>query len=58
VLNAAPDDIAFQLPKLPEYTSWRQLLNTADDSEPPAEFSSGSETSAAARSVLVFAGRE
>ena len=31
VLNAAPEDIAFQLPKLPEYKTWRQLLNTAED---------------------------
>jgi glycogen operon protein len=58
VLNAAPEDIAFHLPKLPEYKAWRQLLNTADDTQPSAEFASGSETNAAARSVLAFAGLE
>ena len=30
VLNAAPEEIAFTLPKMPEYKSWQQLLNTAD----------------------------
>ena len=30
VLNAAPEAITFKLPKLPEYKSWQQLLNTAD----------------------------
>jgi glycogen operon protein len=30
VLNAAPEEIAFKLPKLPEYKSWHQLLNTAE----------------------------
>ena len=58
VLNAAPEDIAFHLPKLPEYKTWRQLLNTADNTQPSAEFASGSETTAAARSVLAFAGLE
>jgi glycogen operon protein len=58
VLNAAPEDIAFHLPKLPEYKAWRQLLNTADDTQPSTEFASGSEINAAARSVLAFAGLE
>ena len=58
VLNAAADDIAFHLPKLSEYKIWRQILNTADDAHSPTEFASGSETSAAARSVLAFAGAE
>lgn len=58
VLNAAPDDIAFHLPRLPEYRVWRQLLNTADDEHPSTEGDSGSEIIAAARSVLVFSGSE
>jgi glycogen operon protein len=56
VLNAAPEAIAFKLPKLPEYKSWQQLLNTADVKETAAEFASGSEAKAPPRSVLVFAG--
>jgi len=56
VLNAAPEAIAFKLPKLPEYKSWQQLLNTADVSETVAEFASGSDTKAPPRSVLAFAG--
>ena len=31
VLNAAPEEIAFQLPKMPEYSRWQQVLNTTDD---------------------------
>ena len=30
VLNAAPEEIAFKLPKMPEYKNWQQVLNTAD----------------------------
>lgn len=56
VLNAAPEDITFHLPRLPEYKAWRQLLNTAEDAQSSAELASGSETSAASRSVLAFAG--
>jgi isoamylase len=56
VLNAAPEEIKFALPKLPEYRSWQQLLNTADVKQTAAEFPSGSETTAPPRSVLVFSG--
>ena len=56
VLNAAPDDIAFHLPKLPEYNTWRQLLNTAEETQTSVQLASGSETNAPARSVLAFAG--
>ncbi|MGB3446263.1 MAG: glycogen debranching protein GlgX [Xanthobacteraceae bacterium] len=56
VLNAAPDDIAFHLPKLPEYSTWRQLLNTAEETQTSAQLASGSETNAPTRSVLAFAG--
>jgi glycogen operon protein len=56
VLNAAPEAIKFRLPKMPEYKSWRQLLNTADVKQTAADFPSGSETTAPSRSVLVFSG--
>jgi glycogen operon protein len=56
VLNAAPEAIAFKLPKLPEYKSWQQLLNTADVSHAAAESALGSDAKAPPRSVLAFAG--
>jgi isoamylase len=56
VLNAAPEAIAFKLPKLPEYKTWQQLLNTADVKQTVADFASGSEITAPPRSVLAFAG--
>jgi glycogen operon protein len=56
VLNAAPEPIAFKLPKLPEYKTWQQLLNTADVKQTVADFASGSEAKAPPRSVLAFAG--
>lgn len=56
VLNAAPEEIAFRLPKMPEYKSWQQLLNTANVQQEAADFASGGETKAPPRSVLVFAG--
>ena len=30
VLNAAPEEIDFTLPKMPEYKSWQQVLNTTE----------------------------
>ncbi len=56
VLNAAPEAIQFKLPKMLEYKSWRQLLNTADVKQTAADFPPGSETTAPPRSVLVFSG--
>jgi len=56
VLNAAPEAIAFKLPKMPEYKAWQQLLNTADAKQTFAEFASGNEAKAPPRSVLAFAG--
>ena len=29
VLNAAPEEIGFKLPQMPEYKNWQQVLNTA-----------------------------
>ena len=56
VLNAAPEAIAFKLPKMAEYTSWQRLLNTADDDQTSADFASGADLEAPPRSVLAFSG--
>jgi isoamylase len=56
VLNAAPEEIAFNLPKMPEYKNWKQVLNTAESGQKSVELASGADTRAAPRSVLVFAG--
>jgi len=56
VLNAAPEEILFKMPKLPEYKIWQQVLNTADCQQTVAEFEAGGETRAPPRSVLAFAG--
>ena len=49
VLNAAPEEIAFKLPKMPEYKSWQQVLNTTDVKQTTADFASGSRDQGAAR---------
>ncbi len=56
VLNAAPEEIAFELPKMPEYKNWQQVLNTADSVQTTVEFASGAHTKAPPRTVLAFAG--
>jgi isoamylase len=56
VLNAAPEEIAFKMPMMTEYRSWRQVLNTAVSKQVPIDFASGAETKAPSRSVLAFAG--
>ena len=56
VLNAAPEPITFTLPKLPEYSRWTCLLNSAVVPTEPEVFASTSEAKAPPRSVLVFAG--
>jgi glycogen operon protein len=56
VLNAAPEEIAFKLPKMSEYKNWRQVLNTAETTQAPADFASGADNKAPSRSVLAFAG--
>jgi glycogen operon protein len=56
VLNAAPEEIAFTLPKIPEYKSWQQVLNTTESKQVSAGFASGSDVKAPPRSVLAFAG--
>jgi len=56
LLNAAADEIVFRLPKLQEYRSWQQVLNTTEIEQAPADFAPGAEASAPPRSVLAFAG--
>jgi isoamylase len=56
VLNAAPEAIAFKLPKMPEYKSWQQVVNTTDSQQTTAHFVSGGDAKAPPRSVLAFAG--
>ena len=46
VLNAAPEAIAFRLPKMPEYRNWQQVLNTADSNQTVADFAPGSDANA------------
>ena len=56
VLNAAPEEIAFHLPKLPEYSRWQQVLSTAELKQASVDFASGAETKAPPRTVLAFSG--
>ena len=56
VLNAAPEEIAFKMPMMPEYRSWQQVLNTTVPEQNAAELASGAHTKAPPRSVLAFAG--
>jgi glycogen operon protein len=56
VLNAAPEEIGFKLPKMPEYKSWRRVLNTAEVKQTSADFAPGNDTKAPPRAVLAFEG--
>jgi isoamylase len=56
VLNAAPEPIAFKLPKMPEYQSWERLLDTTRGEQALESFASGANAEAPPRSVLAFAG--
>jgi isoamylase len=56
VLNAAPEEIAFKMPKIPDYRTWQQVLNTCDAKQISADFASGADSKAPPRSVLAFAG--
>jgi glycogen operon protein len=56
VLNAAPEEIAFTLPKLPEYKTWQLVLNSAEAKQTVTRLPAASETKAPARTVLAFAG--
>jgi glycogen operon protein len=56
VLNSAPEEIAFSLPKMAGYQSWHQLFDTSSDSVQAVPLPSGSQTTAPPRSVLAFSG--
>src|SRR6195952_4747690 len=56
VLNAAPEEIAFKFPTIPEYKNWQQVLNTTEVEQKTMDFAAGFETKAPPRSVLAFAG--
>jgi isoamylase len=56
VLNAAPEEIAFKFPTMPECKNWQQVLNTTEIEQKTADFAAGAETRAPPRSVLAFAG--
>jgi isoamylase len=56
VLNAAPEEIAFKLPKMSGYKSWQQVLNTTEIVQATADFAAGADMKAPPRSVLAFAG--
>jgi len=56
VLNAAPEEIAFKLPKMTEYKSWQQILNTTEARLNTVDFLPGADSKAPPRSVLAFAG--
>ena len=57
VLNAAPQKIPFNRPKMAEYKSWRQVLNTTETKQIAIDFASGADTRVPPRSVLAFMGR-
>jgi glycogen operon protein len=46
----------FELPKMPEYKSWQQVLNTTEIKQTTADFASGTQVKAPPRAVLAFAG--
>ena len=48
VLNAAPEEIAFKFPEMPEYKNWQQVLNTTEDVQAAADFAAGSRDQGAA----------
>jgi glycogen operon protein len=56
VLNAAPEQIAFKLPKMTDYKHWQRVLNTTESTQTTADFAAGAEMKAPPRSVLAFAG--
>ena len=57
IVAIAPEEIAFKMPKIPDYKSWQQVLNTSDAKQVSADFASGADSKAPPRSVLAFAGK-
>jgi isoamylase len=57
VFNAAPEDIAFTLPRVPECSHWVKVLDTAAEAAPArATHAAGARLTVTGRSVLVFSG--
>ncbi len=56
VLNAAPEEIGFTMPRMPKYKSWQQVLNTTEIEQTGANLAAGAQIKAPPRSVLAFAG--
>jgi glycogen operon protein len=56
VLNAAPEEIGFTMPKMPDYKSWQQVLNTTATEQTGPNLAAGAQIKAPPRSVLAFAG--
>ncbi len=56
VLNAAPEEIGFTLPRLAEYKTWQRVLDTTEAQQKEIDFASGAELKAPPRSVLAYAG--
>lgn len=56
VLNAAPEEIAFKMPKMPEYRTWTQILDTTRETPAAAPLGAGSDTKAPPRAVLAYSG--
>jgi isoamylase len=56
VLNAAPEEITFTLPKLAEYKTWQLVLNSAEIKPTVVRLPAGSDIKAPARTVLALAG--
>lgn len=56
VLNAAPQEIVFRMPRMAEYKSWQQVLNTTKSEQTGEQIAAGADTTAPPRSVLAFAG--
>ncbi|NPU66148.1 glycogen debranching protein GlgX [Bradyrhizobium sp. 83012] len=56
VLNAAPEEIGFKLPKLAETKTWQQVLDTTQVQQKQTDFSAGTDLKAPPRSVLAYAG--
>lgn len=57
VLNGAEQQIAFTLPKIAHYKTWRRLIDTSVRDAKSTQQSAGSTDTAQARSVVVFEGR-
>ena len=56
VFNAAPEDIAFTLPKAPGGDHWMKVLDTSSEAPKSETHAAGTRLIARGRSVLVFSG--